>query len=69
VFSGFPQALIDSPVSPLSSREFCDQQGVADGDLVFQEALCHRRNQVGQLDPAVLCCVLIYVVSRASFDK
>jgi len=37
----------------LRSRELCDQQSVTDGDLIFLEGLGYRRNQVGQLDPAV----------------
>jgi hypothetical protein len=50
----------------LRSREFGDQQSVADGDLVFQERLSHGRYEVSESDTTVLCCLLIYVVSRTN---
>ena len=37
----------------LRCGEFRNQQSVANGDLIFQKRLGHRRNQIGQLDPAV----------------
>jgi len=37
----------------LRSREFGDQQSVADGDLVFQECLGHRRYKVSESNATV----------------
>jgi hypothetical protein len=38
------------------------QQGVADGDLIFQKCLGHRRDEVCESNATVLCFVLTYVV-------
>ncbi len=37
----------------LRSRELGDQQGVADGDLIFQERLRHRWDKIGEPNPAI----------------
>jgi hypothetical protein len=49
----------------LRSRELGDQQGVTDGDLVFQKCLGHWRYEVSESNSTVLCFDLLYVVSVA----
>jgi hypothetical protein len=52
----------------LRSREFGDQQSVADGDLVFQERLSHGRYEVSESNATVDVCLTLASTGRDGGD-
>jgi hypothetical protein len=53
----------------LRSRELGDQQSVADGDLIFQECLGHRRYEVSQSNATVNVCLTFCTAGRDTCDR
>jgi hypothetical protein len=53
----------------LRSRELGDQQSVADGDLIFQECVGHRRYEVSQSDATVDVSLAFCTAGRDTRDR